>query len=143
MSCTNKSTDTSSQSTFTNTHNQARPGDSSQPAMNLFSTVWNNGSVTTVSEYQQDKRVAMFNNLCITNTTFPARGSEEEIFKRISDLNMKELHGVYIYDQENSKIIYRTVNHYKKAIFEGEESKYKCHLEENDCHRNAEIRFFA
>ena len=114
----------------------------SQPAGQISIINWPDGSITVVSEHTSDKKSMVFTNLYITNTSFPAFWPEEEILNKISELNQIDLHGVYLYDQANNKVIYRTVNHFKPSFISGEESKYIIHLKNTEFHSEAQSRFY-
>lgn len=120
----------------------ASDSNTTQPTGQIFSIYWPDESVTVVSEHVSEKKALTFTNLYITNTSFPALLPEEEIFDKISELNQIDLHGVYIYDQANNKVIYRTVNHFKPSFITGDESKYMIHLKNTEFHSQARLRFY-
>lgn len=108
----------------------------------LFRKVWDNDSCTVVKPIEKEKRAGIYISMFVCETSFKVEIESEKVFDRIEELNQNELEGVYIYDYTENTIIFRSVNHYKAAIFE-DPLKFETYFAKSKSHRLAKNKFLS
>lgn len=97
-----------------------------------------NGVLISIQEYDCQKNTLFADVLVIETRFSPENNDAKEIRKKITAINQVEFLGVYIYDSENQKVIFRSTGHCAKNRCVEHVSGF---LEGKDGHFFAPIRF--